>query len=243
MSETAPCKGLDAADCTALSGLLADLAGCGPDLPLIAPVLLLGQPELAAAARALRAPQGLSALHESQRIERLGPLPLDQPLTLRHAGQAGDFWLEMDGPDGPAVRLETRIRFALPEQMQGLKGARFTDRMAGAGTRWARAAPLDATVIARYLDLSRDDNPIHRDAAAAMAGGFPGVVVPGMLMAGLAECAAYSAETKTQSLAVRFMASVPVDTALDMAVVPRGAGARVFTLLPDRTIAAITDLA
>ena len=50
-----------------------------------------------------------------------------------------------------------------------------------------RFGPIDAAWVGRYADASLDRNPIHRDAAAAQAAGFPGPILPGMLLLGLCE--------------------------------------------------------
>lgn len=237
--------GLSGSDCAALAALLLGLSGragaAAGHTPLIAPVLLMGRAELAVAAHAMQPSPGLCALHESQRIERLAPLPMDAPLRLSAAQTDGGFALTITAEtgDAPLVRLLTRLRFASPAQIAGLTGATFGDRMAGQGATWAKTRPLDAQSVARYLSLSHDRNPIHRDDQAARAAGLSGVVVPGMMIAGLAESLLDAPAT---TLATRFMAPVPLGAALEMVAVPRRGGFRVFALLGDRTIAAITDL-
>ena len=51
--------------------------------------------------------------------------------------------------------------------------------------RWF--GPIDAQWARRYVEAAGDDNPLHRDAAAARAAGFAGPILPGMLLLGLAE--------------------------------------------------------
>jgi len=59
-----------------------------------------------------------------------------------------------------------------------------------------RGEPADGQVAAsrddlvRYASATRDWNPVHWDHEAAVAAGFPGVVVHGLLQAGWALCAA-----------------------------------------------------
>ena len=39
----------------------------------------------------------------------------------------------------------------------------------------------------RYVEAAQDPNPLHRDPDAARAAGFPGPILPGMLLLGLCE--------------------------------------------------------
>jgi acyl dehydratase len=57
----------------------------------------------------------------------------------------------------------------------------------GAAVTDLAAGPVDAAWIARYLAAAGDHNPLHRDPAAALAAGFAGILVPGVLLMGLCE--------------------------------------------------------
>ena len=76
----------------------------------------------------------------------------------------------------------------------------------------ARQAILQATDLARYAELSGDDNPIHRDLAAAQQLGFSAPIAHGMMLLGLAgqRLADEHADQPMTLLQGRFVRPLPV---------------------------------
>jgi acyl dehydratase len=76
--------------------------------------------------------------------------------------------------------------------------------------------PITRAVIARYAAAAGDPNPIHLDAAAARAAGFPDVFAQGMLvMAYLGSAVTDAVPPKSlRSLTTRFVAITPVDATI-----------------------------
>ncbi|WP_372887867.1 MaoC family dehydratase [Shimia sp.] len=250
--------GLEAAPVAALADLLAALAGQVPrgGLPLIAPALLLGRPELAVVAKQMQPPEGCGVVHESQAFGRLATVPLDRALRIearisdRSASRLFDFSL-LD-PRGDALgQMQTRLRFVAPQDMARFKGSRFPPHMDKGDILWRDSRAFGAEAVASYLDLAGDPNPIHVSDSAARAVGLAGAVVPGMLFAGVADpfVAEILSGMVLRAMKLRFMAPVPVGQGLRYGLLvrardPQGRplAIRVFILRADGMIAAIADI-
>lgn len=63
----------------------------------------------------------------------------------------------------------------------------MTGLVQGAMLPTRRYGPIDAAWVLRYVNAAHDPNPLHRDPDAARAAGFPGPILPGMLLLGLCE--------------------------------------------------------
>jgi acyl dehydratase len=76
--------------------------------------------------------------------------------------------------------------------------------------------PFDVAAIARYAQVSGDDNPVHLDATAARTIGLPDQVAHGMLMMGrLSRLAlAWRAGAVLEAFDCRFTRPVPAGSAL-----------------------------
>jgi len=83
-----------------------------------------------------------------------------------------------------------------------------------------RMGPIAREDLARYAAASGDRNPLHLDAAAARASGFPDVIVHGMLaLAALARVVTDAMPGgRLRSLDARFVEVTPVDSHLVCAV-------------------------
>lgn len=81
---------------------------------------------------------------------------------------------------------------------------------------WEVREPIDADWLRRYAAASGDDNPLHIDPAIAVAAGFPGPIVPGMLLLGLCERAvrAWYEDATILRLAGRFLHPVVIPARL-----------------------------
>lgn len=251
-------RGLGSADVAALAECLAALTGDAPrcDAPLIAPALLLGQPPLAGYAAQMTPPATMAVVHESQSFARYAPLPLDRALALegeiRQTGASRLFDFALCPPGGATLgRMQTRLRFVSRQDMMRLKGSRFAPHLDKGDVIWASSARFEPALVARYLDLAQDPNPIHLSDHAAQAVGLEAAVVPGLFYAGAAEAFVAQAEPGISicGLKLRFMAPVPVGQGLRYGVLVRARddrgrprSIRVFILRQDEMIAAIGDL-
>ncbi|HEV7758220.1 MAG TPA: MaoC/PaaZ C-terminal domain-containing protein [Acidimicrobiales bacterium] len=135
---------------------------------------------------------GSGVVHLSQEIHQERPLRADEPVTLD---------LEIVG----ARRDPRGVRLALRSRLAGEDGRVFAELVTGLLALGATAPEpfgsippppahrpgtgADETVVETqiptwlptyYADVSGDRNPIHLDAGAARAAGFPGVIAHGM---------------------------------------------------------------
>ena len=249
--------GLRAEDVAALSRCLSGMGVAGTvTFPVIAPAMLLGDPELAQYAARMLPDPDRAMVHESQGFTRVAPVPLGAPLKVsaglseKGAARVFDFALA-DGQGGAAGTMQTRLRQVSPEEIARFRGSAFPPHMDKGDLSWCHSRPFDGDAVAAYLALARDPNPIHVDDGAARAVGLERAVVPGMFFAGVIECAVAGQlpEARLSGLKLRFMAPVPVGEMLRFGVQLRVrpeagvAGAvRVFVLREDKVIAAIADL-
>lgn len=220
-------------------------------VPIILPALLLGAEEATAITQDLTPPEGKGSVHEAQVFQDAGGLDLDCPLSVTWSVTKKDDTRVFDFalPGGQA--MQTRLRFVTPELMGAFKGTQFRDSMKSPDMQWVEAGPFNARIVARYLELAHDDNPIHRGDVAARAVGLSGAIVPGMLIAGLCDPVLTMTlpGVRIADMRTRFMAPVPLDLSLRYGVTLRKAdekgrpqSVRLFTLTPENMIAAITDL-
>lgn len=244
---------VSATDRDALQTMISELLDAqSVDCGLSQAALLLGAPQMRSVRMNMRPPEGLSVVHETQRFWRAhaeGSAAMDVELTQEVTGQAARFAFRSIVEGDVVAEMETRLRFVEPLTMRALKGARYSERMAGAGAVALSLPPVGPDVVRRYVTLAHDDNPIHVDDVAARAAGLPKAVVPGMLLCALSEAAfGQNAGTDAQEIKTRFMAAVPVGAVARLIAVPRGHGAgewsqaRVFCVTEDDMIAAISDI-
>ncbi|MDF0601588.1 MaoC family dehydratase [Psychromarinibacter sp. C21-152] len=219
---------LPAAATQALSALIAEITGAAPrDQPWTAPAMLFSDPAVKAALPVPEAAHGQVLVHDYQRIDRSGPLPPDSPLraTARATdGASGTEYTFVLEAGSVAVTLTTALRLYDVAQVAGAAAAPFRAAMLAEA---AETAPVTVSrsQTDRYLALSGDENPIHRDPEAAAALGFAAPIVPGMLLLALIQPLAEPVLDGTLSrLTCRFMAPLEVGAACRIAVVPRGAG-------------------
>lgn len=245
----------DAATCARLGEVLGRVAGGAamPAVPLIAPAMLLGRPEIAAATGAMTPPDGMGVVHESQMFRRVTPSRTAGvvDVTIRSQVRPPSVLFDFEMAAGAPAQMQTRLRYVTPQEMAALRGTRFSDRFTTGDTVWRATAPIAAQAVGQYLALSHDRNPIHTSDAAARAAGLPGAVVPGMMLCGLAEavlCDIHPGQW-VREMKTRFMAAVPVGQAVRLAVVPRRRDAdgaielaRIFAVAPGDVIAAIMDV-
>ncbi len=250
--------GFDAGAVAALSDCLASVAGTSPgqQTPIIAPAMLLGHSQLAGIASQMIPPDAMGVVHESQaftqraRVAFGTALRIDTHLTEKGASRLFDFSL-WDQADNKLGSMQTRLRFVSPQDMARLKGSKFPPHMDKGDVVWRQSGAFTAEVVARYLELAQDPNPIHVSDAAAQAVGLDAAVVPGMFYAGVAESflAELLPDCSIMGMKLRFMAPVLLGQGLRYGILVRArtdagdpSAVRIFVLRQDEMIAAIADL-
>ena len=138
--------------------------------------------------------------------------------------------------EGEAARMETRIHLFEPNADAALPEAK---RRSSAPTGVA-TPPLGHSLVAAFCRLSGDDNPIHASDAAARAIGLERGVVPGLLLAAMAEQALEDADAGPLALLrCRFATPVYIGDRIHLDVrklpsVGEAAAARWRVVLRDR---------
>ena len=245
-------EGLSAKDVDALNALFASLLGMTSlaqgYVPIIAPAMLLGAPELEKATEQMQPPEGMGVVHESQVFQRGNAIPLGAPLVVEgrfeKSGAAQKLGFTLNASGQSLGEMVTRLRFVTPDVMSTLKGAQFKPSMNDAEMHWLETEPFSRECVALYLDLSQDPNPIHRCDEGARIVGLSQAVVPGMLIAGLCEAALDSIGFRSFEMRTRFMAPLVVGAAMRIGVkVTDGvtAKARAFAISGKDRIVAISD--
>lgn len=221
---------------------------------MVASALFLADPILADAKRRMQPNAGFSVVHETQRFWRSEVFEageqMDVSFDVETSDETQQFLFRIMQASRITAEMETRLRFVQPEQMRGLKGARFLDRMGGPHPIEFSSRAILGNDVGAYVRLAHDDNPIHTDTGAARVAGLAGTVVPGMLLCAMTELAFgnCSSNVAISEMKTRFMAAVPVDEAVRLISVPRGASqdpwakARVFCVTQNNVIAAISDI-
>lgn len=234
---------LAAGTAQALAALVAEIAGAAPRaLPWLAPALLFASP---GGQRHLALPTpGPDELliHDYQSVAYASGFPLDAPLAAEAETRGNDRHVTLSANGAPVATLTTALRLIRRADLTAARPAPFPRRLAD-NLDWS--APLTASQdrTDRYLALSGDLNPIHRDAALAASLGLPAPIVPGLLLAALVQPAAEARNiTRLTSLKARFMAPLTVDAAFRLALQPRGdTGLRAY-LACDTHALALIDL-
>lgn len=233
------------------------------DVPIIAPAMLLAHPAIAAHLTALQAPVGTSAVHVSQKFSVAPNRDISQAGTLTIAAQktkqSAHVAVCLRSEQTWVGEVETRVQFVDSADVASVRGPKVQERMLSGAAPHLTSAPLDRELVARYVALSGDTNPIHVSQTAAHAAGFVAAVVPGMLICGLAETAAFASfpELSLCEMSTRFLSAVSVGHRVRFVTTPRAGprgglddglpkearkSLRVFALTEDDTIVAISDL-
>ncbi|MBO9475066.1 hypothetical protein J7413_16080 [Shimia sp. R10_1] len=244
-------QGVAPAQEAALATLLAELTVApAPQLaPITSKVLLLGDAALADVRRALRAPLGTHAVQESQSFLNCqdAAIHAGHEVVLHEARTEAAASFRFGLSDAGA-QMETRVKFLSATQIREMSPPQFAERMAPPTAAITEVAPLTSDVVARYLALAHDDNPIHTDDVIAKVAGFDGAIVPGMLLCALSEalCRATGGSLQISDVRARFLSAVRVGASVRCIVSPFAGGAtqksRVFVVGVADQIHAIIDV-
>lgn len=233
-------EGLSTANPLGFAALLREISGrpLPSDLPWLTPALLLSHPPVAALCKVPQSQPGAILVQDYHSIDIAGPLvataPIDAELGRGLRDNAFTLITRLNLPNATILQ-RSDMRFVPP---QGLATAKGIAPPAPA-QHWCQ---ITAQMVADYLALSGDINPIHRDAAHARALGLSAPVIPGMLLVALVE-PMLDDPLPLHSIRCRFMRPVPLDATVDamvgFALVQRPTGRRAFVLHNDEAIAVV----
>ncbi len=239
--------GLSAEFCHRFAALLSEIHGTPLDTtPTLAPALLFSTPTVQDQLQVPVAPDGHLLIHDYQSIAFTGPVPTETPLdaqveTRREDGFA-EYTFRLAGPDGPVATLITALRIVSRTDIAAAKPAILRPE-ALRGAEWSDTLHITKAQTDAYLDLSGDRNPIHRTEGPAETYGLPGPVVPGLLLAALADPQLHAIQPNTRitALKARFLSALTIDEPFRIGLQPRGPGkSRAYLLgVDDRSIALI----
>jgi hypothetical protein len=182
-------------------------------VPLTFPIRFLGLPAVRRAMAGIAGVSHARLLHCSQSFSYRRAVEIDRDYTLdieiRRARSSADrivicatLW---DGADGVVVTAQTELRIGERPANSGV--ARVFVPASDGVIPDLCLGPIQMLQTQRYAAASLDDNPLHRDIAAAHALGLAGPIVPGMLIAGQFERAvlAWDANVRVNRLYVVFL--------------------------------------
>lgn len=233
-------QGLPRATSDALAALLGEATGRPlRQPPYLATLMLLSAPEVASALPLPIAPEGQVLIQDYQSLEFRAPLPLDMALQataqLDEKPNGAELVVDLSGK----VKLRSAVRMVPAAELANAKplALRLTPEL----------GPIDCThaYVDRYLDLSGDTNPIHRDTDLATKLGLSAPIIPGLLLVALVQplVEARAPQAALSSLRARFTAPVPVGSKVHAALQERGANKYRCSVIFDGGSAAIVDLA
>lgn len=172
-----------------------------------------------------------SVIHGEQTFEWNRSLAIGADLEVRgevtrvrERGGVNFVTFEMQAADGPVVVVGGRSLFLVSGEAVPGGGADFErpePHHSFAGDPGPDQVSASRADLIRYASATRDWNPVHWDHEAAVAAGFPGVVVHGLLQAGWALRFAADAKASTPFVSARFrfrnpmLPARPVDHTVD----------------------------
>lgn len=236
----------EAAD--ALADLIAEI--CAPATiaarPWIAPALLLSDPAVQTVLDLPCPGTGEMLIHDYQSVDNPARLPLDTDLraAIERKGSEYRIGLAGAGSGAAAMSMTCALRVVQQAEIAALRPAPFPER-ALVGADWSRPCRVTQAQCDRYLALSGDGNPIHRDPALAADLGMAAPVVPGLLLLALGQPTAERLVPgrTPHRLTCRFMAPLATGAPFRIAAQRRGADRlRLHLLDLNGTALAIADL-
>lgn len=253
---------IDLAEAAALRRLIADVLGAesGAETPFATPLLLFARLGVERQAALFRVDAGKVLIQEQLAVEVRDRLPLAAPIrvTSRIGGTSavgGPILVEADlaDPSGhPLGSVRAGLRAVPAEGLAAAKGLPPSRAAAGGDVVGRKTRPIDPVLTERWVRLVGDDNPVHVDEGYARELGLSGPIVPGALLAALAEDVAAATSVaqgaRAVALNMRFVAPLTVGTAVEVEIRPKpavaGASRRDLRLFfgDGARIAAVADL-
>ncbi|WP_172293100.1 MaoC family dehydratase [Pseudoruegeria sp. HB172150] len=239
-------RGLPAACAEELAALVGQITGRAPAaLPWFATVLLFAEPEVNAHLALPETGPEEMLIHDYQSVDCPALLPLDTALTARaETTSRGDltdhrFTLCRDGAE--VAKLGTALRRVKIADLIAAAPAPFRAEMLKDVT-WFGPFAISQELTDRYLALSSDPNPIHRDAELAPRLGLSAPVVPGLLLLSMIQPSSeVMLGAPLATLKARFMAPLTMNTELRIGLQRRGP-ARLRAYLEAGSALAVADM-
>ncbi|MDQ7070547.1 MAG: MaoC family dehydratase [Rhodobacterales bacterium] len=231
-------------------------------VPFTAPVLGLALASSASQETGLLrfppAEDGKITVHDYQAIQRFHALPCDRQLgiimhlaTQQKPSDPFGFSADICRPDQSVIcKFQTRLRTLDTADFKRMRGTGLPRNIAATELQTVTSAVIDAGLVANYIALGGDDNPLHVDDIYAQAYGLERAIVPGMLLVGALETVVdhLLPEHRVDEVRVRFLAPVLVGTRVRFGLQmksPDGQNterARIFALTQGDIVAAIADV-
>lgn len=232
------------------------------EVPFTAPVLGLAQASSASQeAGLLRFPapeDGKITVHEYQAIQRFHALPCDQQLgiimrlaTQQKPDDPFGFTAEIYQPDQSVIcKFQTRLRTLDTADFRRMRGTGLPRNIAATELQTITSTVINAGLVADYIALSGDNNPLHVDDIYAQGYGLERAIVPGMLLVGALETVVdhLLPGHHVDEVRVRFLAPVLVGTRVRFGLQMKSLDgqnskrARIFILTEGDIVAAIADV-
>ncbi len=236
----------------ALADLLGLILSTGSTTaaPVTALAHLLGDSAFTTHKEGLLGQAGLAAVQEAQTFLNCHDVSVsagaEVVLSRELSETSARFEWSLPHTGGSDPTLETRVRFLKPDDVRTLATPVFQPRMAGPDALKLTTSPITDAHVSRYVNLAHDPNELHADAEVAMALGFEGIVVPGLLLCALAEAAVRSqfdgAPHQISDVRARFLSPCCVGQAVTLILAsPVRCKSRVFVVGADRRFHAIVD--
>lgn len=253
--------GISGSDIREFAGLGAALTGCersGVQCPLIAALMLFSKLDFPERASLFTPRPGRVLVQEYLSIASFGPVIQDQPILVVSAFHPS--------PDESGIAtIEARVSNTAQEPIVDLKAvlrvvpvATFIEpgpvlhrAATGTGALRLQTRAFEDAHVGRYLALVGDTNLVHSNRAVIASLGLPDAVVPGGLIAALAEPAVeqFFEGAEIVSMRIRFTAPVFLGAMVDIHAQVRQVGVegrprdvRLFFVNPGGNIASMADL-
>ena len=227
---------IDPAEAASLRRLIDDALGVESvaDTPFATPLLLFARLDVERQAAMFRVETGKVLIQEQLAVEARERLPVGAPILvttrITEAAAGAPILIEagLADPSGrPLGAVRASLRAVAAARRAAAKGLPPSRAAAGGDAVGRETRPIDADLTERWVRLVGDDNPVHVDDEYARGLGLSGPIVPGALLAALAEGLAALTRAadgaRAVALNMRFVAPLMVGTAVEVEIRPKPA--------------------
>ena len=240
--------GISAADIGALRALIAQILPCDTpdDVPFTAPLLILAQLNAAQRRALVAAAAGQAVIQEQLVIEAAVAVSPGEPIEVQLESAIEPtlrrLRINLVHPAGAAFSsITATLRVVDAATLSRGLVLPLSRSSRGASTTLSEPFSISAGQVARYVAFAGDENPLHTDPAHAASLGFAHPLVPGALLAALAQ-GLVAGHGRLARLGLRFTAPVLVGETLQVAVERRGEALRLHYCNTALNVVAIADV-
>ncbi len=228
--------------------LITDITGQNTsNQPYFAAVTMSRHPPVRKLLALPQSNDGEMLIHDYQAMNFHMPLPTERPLNVDGTRDAKERRIEISLSISEGDTLHQTMTLALrrigTQDLGNLKPVTLRNVDAIGDLTRSGIMHISQDQIDRYVALSGDVNPIHRDQRVAAELGLEAPLVPGMLLLALCQPFIERAGLKAASMRARFVAPLIVDEDFRVSVQSRGPDrARTYMYTRDARSVAIADL-